>query len=81
MEQLISFARAHNFKLTNLEEQVIQIERRVSDADLDLNYLMNTLVIGGKRRSNKKKHSKKQLKKSSKKRRVSSKNKKRVNRK
>jgi hypothetical protein len=78
MEELQSFAKAHSFQLTNLENQVIKIERRVSDADLDLNDLMNKLILGGKRRSYKKNKSKKQLKKSSKKRRISSKNKKRV---
>jgi|688.fasta_scaffold75620_3 hypothetical protein len=83
MEELRSFARAHNFKLTNLESQVIQIERRVSNSESDLADLMNKLLLGGKRliKKHSKKHSKKHLKKSSKKRRTSSKNKKRVTRK
>jgi uncharacterized coiled-coil protein SlyX len=84
MNELQSFARAHNFKLTNLENQVAQIERKVSDADLDLTDLMNKLMLGGKRRtrSNKKKSiKKKSLKKHSMKKRSSSKKKRVVSRK
>jgi len=74
MDGLQSFAVAHNFKLTKLEDEVSKIERRVSDVDLDLDNLMAKLMLGGKRKSLKKK-------KSSKKRRMSSKKKKRVIRK
>jgi chromosome segregation ATPase len=77
MNELRSFARAHNFKLTNLENQIMHIERRVSNSDIELSDLMDKLILGGKRNSNKKqkKRSKKHSHKLSKKKRNSSKKK------
>ena len=84
MTQLVSFARAHDFTLTDLQDNVAHIERRISKSEVDIDDLMNSLnqqlTLGGNKRKhlNKKRSIKK---KSSKKRRTSSKNKKRVTRK